>query len=59
MIIKTYIKNLKFEKKPNIVGYDIKWENPTKPNLEIETFFYKIRKVVNALVKLKITKLKL
>ena len=33
--------NLK-KKKPNIVGYDIKWENPIKPDLEIKDFFKSI-----------------
>ncbi len=51
----VYKKNLK-KKKPNIVGYDIKWENPTKPNLEIKDFFLQNKKSINALVKLKIFK---
>ena len=52
---KIYKNNLK-KKKPNIVGYDIKWENPIKPNLEIKDFFLKNKKEVNSLLKSKILK---
>ena len=52
---KIYKNNLK-KKKPNIVGYDIKWENPIKPNLEIKDFFLKNKKEINFLIKSKIFK---
>jgi len=52
---KVYKNNLK-KKKPNIVGFDIKWENPTKPNLEIKDFFLQNKKNINLLVKSKILK---
>tara|TARA_B100001121_G_C18548546_1_gene554257 strand:- start:415 stop:930 length:516 start_codon:yes stop_codon:yes gene_type:complete len=52
---KIYKKNLK-KKKPNIVGYDIKWENPVKPNLEIKDFFLQSKKNVNFIIKSRIFK---
>ena len=52
---KIYKTNLK-KKKPNIVGYDIKWENPKKPDLEIKDFFLLNKRNTNLLVKSKILK---
>ncbi len=52
---KVYKDNLK-KKKPNIVGFDIKWENPIKPNLEIKDFFLRNKKEINFLLKSKILK---
>ena len=52
---KIYRNNL-FKKKPNIVGYDIKWENPKKPNLELKDFFLMNRKKVKEIIENKLKK---
>ena len=46
-----YSKNLN-KKKPNIVGYDIKWNVPKGSNLVIENFFkLKVNKIRNQIIK--------
>ena len=46
-----YSKNLN-KKKPNIVGYDIKWNVPEGSNLVIENFFnLKVNKIRNQIIK--------
>jgi len=52
---KIYKKNLN-KKKPNIVGYDIKWEGPKKPHLEIKDFILLNKKSINEIIKSKIIK---
>ena len=52
---KIYKNNLN-KKKPNIVGYDIKWDPPLKPDLEIKDFIFKSKKSVTDLLNFKILK---
>ena len=52
---KIYKNNLS-KKKPNIVGYDIKWENPKKPNLELKDFFLMDIKKVKEIIDNKLKK---